>query len=291
MSVLSRQDRGYWSSAATFCTIWSLGFPISKLAIAVCPPELFLAIRFIAAAAVMLGWAAWRGYLSAAVPWLGLIGLGLINFGLSNGLAWVGMETVSAGLATIILSSQPVLVGIVGALVLGDHLKPARVLGLILGVGGVVFVVRNRIVIGGEDPAGTLLLVGAVFSQAAGTILYKRWSPRIPLTVLVGMQQLSAGAVLLVLGLTTESTGAIVLGGIFWMALAYTTVLNSIITFQLWFAMLSRGSATSVASLQFIMPPLGLFFSWILLREAIMPLDLVGIVPIALGIWLTTRPR
>jgi drug/metabolite transporter (DMT)-like permease len=38
------------------------------------------------------------------------------------------------------------------------------------------------------------------------------------------------------------------------------------------------------------MPPLGLLFGWMLLGEPIAPLDLIGIIPVALGIYLVTRP-
>lgn len=266
-----------------------LRFPIAKLAIATCPPEFFLAIRFIAAGEIMLGWAFWRGYLATPLPWLGLIGLGLLNFGLSNGLGWAGLKTVSAGLATIIQSAQPVLVGVVGALLLGDPLKPRRILGLVLGVAGVAFVVRNRIVLSGEDALGVMMIVVSVFTFATGTILFKRWSPQMPLTVLVGVQQLAAGLGLLVVALTIDPLSQFVPDGAFWMALAYTGILNSIVSFQLWFFMLANSSATSVASLQFVMPPLGLFFSWLILGELIQILDLVGLVPVLVGIGLTTR--
>lgn len=284
-----RQGPGYWLMAAGFCSIWACGFPIAKLAIATCPPELFLAIRFIAAGGVMLGWAFWRGYLATPLPWLGLIGLGLLNFGVSNGLGWAGLKTVSAGLSTIIQSAQPVLVGVVGALLLGDPLKPRRVLGLVLGVAGVAFVVRNRIVLSGEDALGVTMIVVSVFTFATGTILFKRWSPQLPLTVLVGVQQVAAGLGLLTVSLTVEPVGQFVPNGAFWMALAYTGILNSIVSFQLWFYMLANSSATSVASLQFVMPPLGLFFSWLILGESIQILDLVGLVPVLVGIGLTTR--
>jgi drug/metabolite transporter (DMT)-like permease len=269
--------------AATFCTIWALGFPVCKIAIAQSPPQLFLGIRFLLAGGAMLAWALWKGYLAAPVPWLGLIGLGIVNFGLCNGLAWAGMTTVSAGLTTIIASSQPVLVGIVGAALLGDRLTPARILGLVLGVAGVAFVVRNRIVLGGEDVPGTLLVLGSVFAQAAGTILYKRWSPRLPLTVLVGVQQAAAGLGLFTFGLVFEPISTVAFNGAFWATMIY------MVAFQLWFFMLSMGSATSVASLQFVMPPLGVVFSWMVLGEPIHTLDLVGLIPVALGIRLTTR--
>lgn len=283
------QGPGYWLLAAGFCSIWACGFPISKLAIATCPPELFLAIRFIVSGVVMLAWAFWRGYLANPQPWRGLIALGLVNFGLSNGLGWAGLRTVSAGLGTIIQSAQPVLVGVVGALLLGDPLKPRRVVGLILGVAGVAFVVRNRIVIAGEDGLGVAMIVASVFTFATGTLLFKRWSPRLPLSVLVGTQQLTAGLGLLAVGLATESPDQIVAGGMFWSAMAYTVVLNSIVSFQLWFFMLANASATSVASLQFVMPPLGLLFSWLILGESIQMLDLVGLIPVLVGIGLTTR--
>ncbi|HEY1721212.1 MAG TPA: DMT family transporter [Magnetospirillaceae bacterium] len=284
------QGAAYWLLAATYCFIWALGFPISKLAIAQCPPELFLAIRFIAAGGIMLLWALWKGYLTSAVPWLGLIALGLVNFGLGNGLAWAGIKTTSAGLATIIASIQPLIVGIVGAPLLSDRLTPMRVLGLVLGIGGVAFVVRNRIVLGGEDAFGVVLIVGSVFAQAAGTLFYKRWSPRVPLTVLVGTQQFAAGVALLAFSLAFEDIAHATFDTTVWLSILYMAILNSIVTFQIWFFLLSKGSATSVASLQFVMPPLGVVFSWMVLGEPIHLLDLVGLVPVALGIRLTTRP-
>ena len=38
------------------------------------------------------------------------------------------------------------------------------------------------------------------------------------------------------------------------------------------------------------MPPFGILFGWLLLGERVELLDLVGIVPVALGIYLVTRP-
>ena len=38
------------------------------------------------------------------------------------------------------------------------------------------------------------------------------------------------------------------------------------------------------------MPPLGMTFAWIILGEHVEVRDLMGIVPVALGIYLVTRP-
>ena len=115
--------------AATFCTIWALGFPISKLIIAICPPETFLGIRFLCSGTILLCWAFWRGYLTAAVPWWSLVSLGLVNFGLSNGFAWGGMATVSAANRNDHPERLAGAGGIAGALALADRLSPLRAPG------------------------------------------------------------------------------------------------------------------------------------------------------------------
>jgi drug/metabolite transporter (DMT)-like permease len=38
------------------------------------------------------------------------------------------------------------------------------------------------------------------------------------------------------------------------------------------------------------MPPLGMLFGWLLTGEHVSSLDLLGIVPVVLGIYLVTRP-
>jgi drug/metabolite transporter (DMT)-like permease len=38
------------------------------------------------------------------------------------------------------------------------------------------------------------------------------------------------------------------------------------------------------------MPPLGMLFAWIILGEHVEARDLMGIVPVALGIYLVTGP-
>jgi drug/metabolite transporter (DMT)-like permease len=54
--------------------------------------------------------------------------------------------------------------------------------------------------------------------------------------------------------------------------------------------MLTVSGATAASSYHFMMPPLGLLFGWLLLGEHVALTDVVGIVPVALGIYLVTRP-
>jgi drug/metabolite transporter (DMT)-like permease len=74
------------------------------------------------------------------------------------------------------------------------------------------------------------------------------------------------------------------------VALAYLVLMVSILGYLLWFYLLTVPSATAASAYHFMMPPLGLLFGWILLGEHAAAIDLVGILPVALGIWLVTRP-
>jgi len=47
--------------------------------------------------------------------------------------------------------------------------------------------------------------------------------------------------------------------------------------------------ATRASAYHFLMPPLGVLFGWLLLGERVEFADLVGILPVALGIYLVTH--
>jgi drug/metabolite transporter (DMT)-like permease len=58
----------------------------------------------------------------------------------------------------------------------------------------------------------------------------------------------------------------------------------------LWFHLLKVCGATAASAYHFLMPPLGMLFAFLVLGEHVEWRDLAGIVPVALGIYLVTRP-
>jgi len=153
-------------------------------------------------------------------------------------------------------------------------------------------VVKNRLDGGGVDhPIGIAFTVAALISLVGGTILFKKWGHSGQLWIGNGVQSLSAGFGLLPFAVTTESIGEIVVSWRLLVALGYLVLFVSVFAYLLWFHLLSVSGATAASSYHFIMPPLGLLFGWLLLGEHIARTDLVGILPVALGIYLVTRSR
>jgi drug/metabolite transporter (DMT)-like permease len=278
----------YLALVLLFCLTWSSAFPLAKIAMTVSPPLLFLGARFTVASILLLGWAWARGELRGKVPWLTLLALGLLNQGGYQGFAWLGMRSVSGGLATIIASLNPILVATVAIPLLGEAMTRRKLAGLLLGFAGAAFVVRNRIVLVGEDPYGVALLVLALISMTIGTLAFKWAAPRASLATAVGVQQLGAGCAILVAAAFRESPADIVWNTTLVVTYLWALVVVSIGALMLWFLLLRRGTASEASSLHFLMPPLGLLMSWAALGEPLQPLDLLGVVPVALGIRLAT---
>lgn len=276
---------------AAFCFLWSSAFAAAKIAVRDCPPLTLLTIRFLIAGALMLGLAAASGRwkLPSGRDLAALVLLGALNNALYLGLSWSGMTTVSSAFTAVLISTNPLLIGVLAGPLLGERLSWRKLLGLCLGLAGVALVLRSRLTGMQEDLHGTLLVTGGLVALVAGTLLYKMLKPTSGLWTSTGIQSLAGAAALLPFALATENLGdARLTSSLIW-SMAYMIVAVSMGGYYLWFMILGRASATSASALHFLMPPLGLLFGWVVLREPVSWLDLLGIVPIAFGIWLATR--
>jgi drug/metabolite transporter (DMT)-like permease len=275
-----------------FCLLWSFAFVAGKIGVTDCPPLILLTARFSLAGILILGITALRGD-GWSLSWrdtLVFALLGIANNALYLGLGYTGLKTVSAGLGGLIVSANPVFTAVLAALFLGEQLTWRKVAGLLLGMAGVGFIVWHRMSVGTDSLHGILFTFASLASIVAGTILFKWLAPTGSLWIGNGVQNLAAGIVLLPFALTFSSVGDIVPSAGLFGAFAYLVLGGSILAYLLWFHLLKVCGATAASAYHFLMPPLGVTFAWLVLGEHIAVRDLLGIVPIALGIYLVTRP-
>jgi drug/metabolite transporter (DMT)-like permease len=160
----------------------------------------------------------------------------------------------------------------------------------LLGIAGVGFIVWHRMSVGSDDWHGILFTLASLASIVAGTILFKVLAPKGSLWVGNGVQNLSAGIVLLPFAFTLADVGDIVPSARLLGAFAFLVLGGSILAYLLWFHLLKVCGATAASAYHFLMPPLGMLFAFLVLGEHVAFRDLLGIVPVALGIYLVTRP-
>jgi drug/metabolite transporter (DMT)-like permease len=275
-----------------FCLLWSFAFVAGKIGVTDCPPLILLTARFSLAGILILGISALRGEaLSLSRRDAGVFALlGVANNALFLGLGYTGLQTVSAGLGGLIVSANPVFTAVLAALLLGETLTSRKVAGLLLGVAGVSFIVWHRMSVGTDSLHGILFTLASLASIVLGTILFKLLAPNGSLWVGNGVQNLAAGIVLSPFAFTLSSVGDIVPSARLLGAFAFLVLGGSILAYLLWFHLLKLCGATSASAYHFLMPPLGMLFAFLVLGEHVEARDLAGIVPVALGIYLVTRP-
>src|SRR5262245_9684951 len=277
---------------AAFCVLWSSAFAVAKLALLDCPPLLLVTVRFLVAGGLTLAVAAlqpapWR--LSRREVAVFAV-LGIANNALYLGFNHLGMETISAGLTALIASANPVLTALLAAVFLGEPMSWRKAAGLLLGIGGVGFIVESRIAGGSDAPIGIAFAVVGLVSLVGGTILFKRLAPNGGIFIGSGIQNLAGGLALAPFAFAFESVGEVAPTWRLLGALAYLVLLVSVLAYPLWLHLLTVIGATGASAYHFLMPPLGLLFGWLLLGEHVVLRDLVGLLPITLGIYLVTRP-
>jgi drug/metabolite transporter (DMT)-like permease len=275
-----------------FCLLWSFAFVAGKIGVTDCPPLILLTARFSLAGILILGISALRGD-AWSLTWRDVCvfaALGIANNALYLGLGYTGLQTVSAGLGGLIVSANPVFTAVLAALFLKEPLTSRKVAGLLLGVIGVSFIVWHRISAGTDSWHGILFTLASLASIVAGTILFKLLAPKGSLWIGNGVQNLAAGIVLLPFAFTLSSVGDIVPSARLLGAFVFLVLGGSILAYRLWFHLLRACGATAASAYHFLMPPLGILFAWIVLGEHVEIRDLLGIVPVALGIYLVTRP-
>ena len=273
-----------------FVLLWSTGFIGAKFGLPYAPPLKFLLWRFVfvillMSAIVLATRAAWpRG-----MQWLHVAVAGiLLQAGYLGGVFAAISLGMTAGLSALIVSLQPILTAFAGPLV-GERVTRRQWLGLVLGLGGVVMVVWNKLSLGVIAADSLALTVLALVSITAGTLYQKRYCGAQDLRTHSVVQFVAAGLVLLPLSLAFESR-PVVWGGEFIFAIGWLVVVLSLGAISLLLVLIRRGAATSVSSLMYLVPAVTAVMAWLMFGETLTALAVAGMFVAVVGVALVTRP-
>ncbi len=279
-----------WS--ATFVVLWSTGFIGARYGLPYAEPMTLLAIRFAAAAALLLlasalflrarRAAAWPSRKDA--PWIALVGV--LMHGGYLGCVFVSMSWgVEAGAAAVIAGLSPVFTALGARLFLGEPLGPARALGMALGFGGVALVVWEKLDAGIGSPAAAAVCGLAPIAFAAGALLQKSRLGAAPM-ISGNMVQYAAAALFMAPFALGLETNAVDWSPELFLALGWMIFALSIGAIFLLYHLLRRGEASSVSSVVFLVPSATALMAWAIFDETLGALALAGVAVSALGVAL-----
>jgi drug/metabolite transporter (DMT)-like permease len=204
------------------------------------------------------------------------------------GGVWAAVHAgMGAGLVALMVGVQPVLTAIWLSFT-GGRISQRQWAGLVLGFAGLVLVVSRKFGQGSEVSALTMgLAVMALLSITAGTLYQKRFVA--PCDVRSASAVQMAAALLVTLPFAGMETQGIEWNAYSTGAMAWSVLALSLGGSSLLYMLIQRGTATAVTSLLYLVPPCTAVMAWLLFREPITLVTLLGIGLTAAGVSLVVR--
>jgi drug/metabolite transporter (DMT)-like permease len=236
-------------------------------------------------------------------PWL--LAFALVDASLFQLLLAAGLAETGAGLGSVLIDSQPLLVALLARTVLGEAINPVGWVGLLIGLAGIACLglpaglLRHWWLLGPplavpEAPGrGELLMLLAAAAMAVGTILARRacrHSDPVAVTawhLLVGALPPLALAALPAFGGLQGLWPSLSPTG--WGLVAYAALPGSALAYGLFFWFASQGDLTGFTSLTFLTPVFALLSGGLLLQESLRPLQWLGVVLALASVLLINR--
>jgi drug/metabolite transporter (DMT)-like permease len=277
--------------AVFYIFLWASAYVPSKIASIESPPFWFLVARF-AAAGIILGVLA----LGLRKPppgspraWLVACVLGVLANALYLGLTYTAMHRLSAGMAAIVASTNPLVLGLLAPRLLGERMTWLKAAGLLLGFGGVAGIVLARAGLPSALPFDAALAFCGVLSSVASTLLFKRWGTEQSLVAINAIALLAAALVLVPVALLVSGPPHASLTPELVASFVYLVLVLSVGASLIWFWLLRHGEASRVSAYYYLTPIFGLALSAMMLHEPVGLHDLFGLAAIAGGIALVQR--
>lgn len=279
--------------AVLVATAWGVNFLAIHASLQHFPPLFLVALRFalIAIPTIVL-------IPRPKVPARYLIGYGL-GFGTLQFLGlYLGMAAgFPAGLASLVLQASAPFTVILAALVLREHLTPARVIGVTVAVVGLAVVGVTRAQATSWMPF--LLVVFGAFGWAIGNLASRQakapnplhltlWMSVVPPLPMLALSLVVEGPAEIGQALATSLTSAALPA---WIGLAYTILIGTVLGSGIWVWLMTRHPSSVVAPFSMLVPVVGILTAWIVLGERPALLELVGGVLVVGGVLWAVMPR
>ncbi|MEZ5750616.1 MAG: DMT family transporter [Paracoccaceae bacterium] len=267
-----------------FAFMWSSAFTSARMIVVDAPPLYALTLRFLISGTIAIAIARAMGQSWRLTPaqWRATLIFGVCQNAAYLGLNFVAMQTVEASIASIIASTMPLIVALMGGLFLGDRLKPLAVAGMVAGFGGVLIIMGARFS-GDMDFVGLGLCVIAAIALAVATLMVRGASSGGNVMMIVGLQMLIGSATLTLPALLTEDLVVNVTPRLI-LAFAYTTLVPGLAATWVWFLLVQRIGAIRGATFHFLNPFFGVAVAAVFLGESLGLGDVIGVAIIMAGI-------
>jgi drug/metabolite transporter (DMT)-like permease len=271
---------------ATIYLVWGSTYFFIRQAVATVSPAWVMAIRWIIGGVLLLGIAVGRGGFRTPPSLRNVLSsmiLGILLILVGNGGITIAERRIDSYIAALLASSTPIVVALFDGLLLRKRLTLARILGVVIGFGGVALLLYNGHSVGSSLNAAVLIGLLGMLSWGLATSLGHRFPVGGDNMVSSGIQMLSIGIVSLVIALIMGPSPAVMvsrMSGASLVGVLYLGVVGSL-AFSAYTYLVQVEPAERLVSYALVNPIIALLIGLGLAGESATPLLHYG-VPLAL---------
>jgi drug/metabolite transporter (DMT)-like permease len=258
------------------CLVWGTTYLAIRIALETIPPLLMAGFRWVAAGSILAIALKLRGETlprPSTWPTLTLLGVLLLGFG-NGGVVW-SEQTISSGLAAVLVAACPFwMVGLDALLPGGAKLTPRKLAGLVVGFLGIVLLVWPEIRLG---ESGRTFLQGVVACQiacvgwAVGSIYARKRghaeAREENVLATAAFEMLFGGIVLLIAGLLYREAAHLAFSTRTVVALLYLIFFGAIGGFTAYAYALKHMPVASVSLYAYVNPIIAVVLGTLVLKE------------------------
>lgn len=272
-----------------FSALWASASVATKFGVESAPPLVLANIRFFIAGFVLLGFS----YLTKTgdnyrlpnkVEWRQLGIFGLLNTSLYLGLYVYAMKNTAAGIGSLAVSTNPLIIVILSAFLLNRKPSVIEIFCIVLGMAGIVIAAWPLLENSYGTIGGLLLLLLSMVAVSFASVYYASVNWQLPNLLINGWQVFLGGIFLLPFTFMLSSYDQVnwdirFAASVLWLSLAV-----SVVGLICWFHLL-RIDAVKASLWLFLCPLFGFAYAWIIMDEPITLYTIAGTAMVIVALY------
>jgi drug/metabolite transporter (DMT)-like permease len=271
---------------------WGCTFFFNEIALEGVPPFAVILFRVAVASVILWGVVYVRGVFVPCDPkvWWSIAVMAAINSALPFFLIAWGQVHITGGLASILIATSPLFAVVAAHYYTQDEgLTPGKVIGVLSGLVGVVFLLGPELLGDiGRDFVAQLAVLGAAISYAGSALYGRRFAAMgVPPMVMATGQMTMSTVLLAPFALVVAQPWNIAMpDGTVWAALIGLATVSTAFAYLIYFRILHNAGAINILLVNFLVPVSALLLGIFVLGETLTVEQAIGLGFIAAGLAL-----
>lgn len=269
------------------CIVWGSTYLGIRIGVSDFPPELFSGIRNLVAGSIILMYARVKGleFPKSRTDIRRLATVGFMLLCGSMGLISWAEQWVHSGVVSLMVASSPLMMALIETIVFKENTLGIKGWGgLLIGFGGVGFLVMSASGTGSIDIFGSILVILAAFFWSSGSVYSKRFKAAGSVVTHIGIQMLAGGVGLTTAGLLLGEASRVRFTVKSMAAMAYLIIFGSILAYSCYIYVLGKWPSSRAGTYAYVNPLVAVTLGFLVLGEPITYHTIISMVVILGGV-------